>query len=327
MILSEKLLTLRTRAGLSQEELAEKLDVSRQSISKWENGSSIPGIDKILEIAKLYGVSTDYLLKDELEELPDEVVADVYRPMPVREVSAEEANEYLAAIHAAAQRIALGVSLCILSPAAMLVLVGLYQLGHIFASEDIAGGVGCGVLLAIVAVAVVLFITNGMRLEEYDYLENEEFRLAYGVAGIVEKQERAFRPAYYRGIAFGAALCVLSCVPIVIAGAAQAPEGICTCMCALLLAVVALGVNVLVRVCIRWGGYNRLLQRGDYTPAKKRENNALEAFAGAYWAIVAGIYLAISFAYMNWHISWVIWPIASGVFALIRAIFSATRKQ
>ena len=63
-MLSEKIINLRKSRGWSQEELAEKLDVSRQSVSKWESGVSNPELDKIVAMSTLFGVSTDYLLKD-----------------------------------------------------------------------------------------------------------------------------------------------------------------------------------------------------------------------------------------------------------------------
>ena len=68
MILGEKIIALRKRMNWSQEELAEKLDISRQSVSKWEVGATIPDLDKILKMSDIFGVSTDYLLKDEIEE-------------------------------------------------------------------------------------------------------------------------------------------------------------------------------------------------------------------------------------------------------------------
>ena len=64
MLLSEKILMLRKKQGWSQEELAEKLGVSRQSVSKWESASASPDISKLVEIADIFEVSTDYLLKD-----------------------------------------------------------------------------------------------------------------------------------------------------------------------------------------------------------------------------------------------------------------------
>ena len=68
MILSEKIIMLRKKYGWSQEELAERLDISRQSVSKWESGASIPDLERIVGMSQLFGVTTDYLLKDEMEE-------------------------------------------------------------------------------------------------------------------------------------------------------------------------------------------------------------------------------------------------------------------
>ena len=73
MILADKIIELRKKNGLSQEELAEKLNVSRQSISKWEGAQSIPDMNKILKLSDLFSVSTDYLLKDEIEEMETQV--------------------------------------------------------------------------------------------------------------------------------------------------------------------------------------------------------------------------------------------------------------
>lgn len=68
MKINEKIYTLRKKFGWSQDELAEKLSVSRQSVSKWETGDSVPESAKLLEIAKIFSVSTDYLLDDSMEE-------------------------------------------------------------------------------------------------------------------------------------------------------------------------------------------------------------------------------------------------------------------
>ncbi len=67
MKLSEKILSLRKQSGMSQEELAEKLNVSRQAISRWEVGSAQPDAGNILQLSKLFGVTCDYLLNDDYE--------------------------------------------------------------------------------------------------------------------------------------------------------------------------------------------------------------------------------------------------------------------
>ena len=68
MLLADKIVTLRKRAGWSQEELAAQLGVSRQSVSKWEGAQSVPDMDKVVQMSRLFGVTTDFLLKDELSE-------------------------------------------------------------------------------------------------------------------------------------------------------------------------------------------------------------------------------------------------------------------
>ena len=69
MIFADKLIHLRKKAGWSQEELAEQMNVTRQSVSKWEGAQSVPDLEKMVRLSELFGVSTDYLLKDEIENV------------------------------------------------------------------------------------------------------------------------------------------------------------------------------------------------------------------------------------------------------------------
>ena len=66
MILADKIIENRKKNGWSQEDLAEKLGVSRQSVSKWESAQAIPDLKKILQLSEVFGVSTDYLIRDEI---------------------------------------------------------------------------------------------------------------------------------------------------------------------------------------------------------------------------------------------------------------------
>lgn len=68
MSLSEKIYSLRKKSGLSQEQLAEQLGVSRQAVSKWESGQSIPESDKLIAISRYFAVSLDYLINEDIEQ-------------------------------------------------------------------------------------------------------------------------------------------------------------------------------------------------------------------------------------------------------------------
>ena len=104
MIFADKVIALRKKAGWSQEELAERLNVSRQSVSKWESAQSVPDIDRILQMSRLFGVTTDYLLKDDMEE-PE--VTGEESASPLRRVTMQQASDYLALRRAAAPKMAM----------------------------------------------------------------------------------------------------------------------------------------------------------------------------------------------------------------------------
>ena len=87
MTLGEKLQRLRAETGLSQEDLAERLDVSRQAVSKWEQDKTVPDVKYIVALSDLFGVTTDYLLKDAEAAPPQAQAPDTPQPPPVSQES------------------------------------------------------------------------------------------------------------------------------------------------------------------------------------------------------------------------------------------------
>lgn len=120
MIISDKIILLRKKNNLTQEELAEKLGVSRQSVSKWEMGNSIPDINKIIQLSDVFGVKTDYLLKDEIDDIEysDDTVEDLEAK---KTISVEDANDFMSSYEEYSNNIAESISLFIISPVAVLV--------------------------------------------------------------------------------------------------------------------------------------------------------------------------------------------------------------
>ena len=333
MILADKIIDLRKKNGWSQEELAEQLSVSRQSVSKWESGMSVPDLNKIIAMSELFGVSTDYLLKDELDAPTPSETEGKDAATPARTVTAEEANDYMTAVERYSKRIVLGVALCILSPILLILLGGWGELGMMGLTENAGGGIGLTLLLLMVGIAVALFITNGLPLSRYEYLEQEEFALAYGVQGIVERRQEQYRPHFVGMITVGVLLCIFSVIPLIVSAIFDAPDAVMIGMLGLLLAVCAAGVSLIVRACFINGSFQRLLQTGEFSSRhklrryRKGMNEAVyEAISGAYWCLITGIYLLWSFRSTDWHITWIIWVIAPAGQGIIEAIFSGKNK-
>ncbi len=315
MILADKIIQLRKKQGWSQEELAERLDVSRQSVSKWEGAQSTPDLNKILAMAELFGVSTDYLLRDDMEEapsLPPQEEADAgekYR------VSMEEAGDYLAATERVAGKIAAGVALCILSPILAILLAAAGETGQIPLTEDQGGIIGVVVLLLMIAIAVIIFVWCGGQRSRFENLSKLPLETAYGVTGMVRQRKQDEQAAHIAAMAIGIGLCVVSAVPVLVCALLrEEDEMLMAAGTAVLLVLVAAGVFCIVRTSVRWGGYQTLLEEGDYS----REEKALGDKIGVYWCVITAAYLAVSFLTNRWDLTWIIWPVAGALSPMVR---------
>ena len=318
MTFSDKLIALRKKAGWSQEELAERLNVSRQSVSKWESAQSMPDIDKILQLSSLFSVTTDCLLKDTQDDTQDDTQpAAAQTPSPLPRVTLAQAKDYLTKAQANAPQMALATVLCIVSPIPLLALGTVSELGLLGLDDDLAGGLGMIALLVLVAVAVVLFMQCGAAVRKYEFLEKESIETEHGVTALVRERRAAFAPEYDRANRMGAALCILAAVPLFAAVMVGVSFLMSMSIC-LLLVLVACGVYAFVRVGTVQDAMNRLLEDGDFTRGHKAVEGRLTALTAAYWLVVVAIFLWYTFG-PNGNgqpqYSWFIWAIAGVVYA------------
>lgn len=375
MNLSKNISYLRKKSHWSQEDLAYQLGVSRQAVSKWESGLSQPDLEKIVKLSTLFHVSTDTLLKKNLEDekelekdedeqenldqdnsksfnsfetflntlSEDEITVDLkkeefskidkdsllespteelfqkeylYQEIPEEEkdnlqpkslISLEIIKEYLDWNHKYATWMGMGVFLCIVSPAPLLLLIGL--LVPTFHLETLVACLGVSFLLIFVAIAVGLFVHLSSQAKEWKWLEKEPFELtpnAYEYA-LYEQQETQKSESLQ--VALGVVLCVISPIPLIL-GSVLLPENIIPAMVGFLLCLVALGVFLFVYTNLKKKGYQVLLQQGEYTPLKKKQSQFEESIKKSYWLIITAIYFIWSFTSDEWETSWVIWPIA-----------------
>lgn len=326
MIFADKLIQLRKKAGWSQEELAEQMNVTRQSVSKWEGAQSVPDLEKMIRLSELFGVSTDYLLKDEIEDKECPISSD--EVSKVRQVSMEEANAFLSVKAATSKSIALATFLCILSPLCLMILGAISEVPKYNLGENVAGGIGMIVLLLLVTIAVALFISSGRKTAAYDYLGKEIFETEYGVRGMVSERKAQYNEVYTRNNIIGTSLCIMALIPL-FGGAIFNGENdlLLTIMLSASFVIAGVGVVFFIRSGIVWASYEKLLQEGDYSKEKKKNQSVTTTISIVYWSIATAVYLGYSFSTNNWKYSWIIWVVAAVVFPAIVAISNLLGKR
>lgn len=331
MILADKIINLRKKNGWSQEELAEKLGVTRQSISKYEGAQSIPDLDKILKLSEIFGVTTDYLIKDELEE--EEYAASQMQEnesesdRSVHKVTMEMANEYLQIIDWSAGKTAFATMLCILSSIVLLMLGAMSEMPNYHISENAAAGIGICVLIVLIAIAVTIFILCGMKTKKYEYMEKEDIETAYGVSGMVKEKRDAYHSPYVTQLVIGITCCICSVIPLFGTLAVSESDFYMVSAVCMLLTLVAIGTYFIVRSAAKMNAMNQLLEEEDYTRQKKHENKKMSGPVTVYWLIATAIYLAWSFTTNDWDRTWIIWPVVGVLFPAFYAIVSGIRKK
>lgn len=156
MDISEKLLKLRKAKNLTQEELAEKLDVSRQSVSKWETGQCVPDADKLSALSDIFGVSVDFLLRpSELDVLTVKAEAlENQQKNLEKEVLKKERKK----------RAVLNCAAIYLAAFALILLLHFITLNNQLLWETFPGAtLPAVILLAATATAVIIYVKNMNR--------------------------------------------------------------------------------------------------------------------------------------------------------------------
>lgn len=323
MILADKLVQLRKKSGMSQEDLAEKMNVSRQAVSKWEGAQSIPDLDKILQLSELYGVTTDYLLKDSVES-EEFIGKDI--DTNIRKVTLEEANEFLALRKTASVRIAIATFLCILSVTPLFILGSMSELPDKPISENAAGGIGMIIMLVLAAIAIGIYVYTGSQSAKFEFLEKEPFETEYGVSGMVKERQKAFRNTYVKCNIIGTVLCVLSPVAL-FAAAIRDEDFFAVIMLCIMLLIAGTGVMFFIYAGVRNAAMDKLLKTGDYSEEKKT-TPLKRIVSTVYW-------LAAAAAAMLWLFIdksedsrfWVIFPAAGVLFPAILGICSLVERK
>ena len=319
MILADKIVSLRKKAGWSQEELAEQLGVTRQSVSKWEGAQSVPDMDKVVQMSRLFGVTTDYLLKDEIEEQAAALVEE----SPLRRVTMGQAADYLARRRAAAPKVAFAVLLCIVSPVTLLLLAAMSEVQRFPISGNAAAGIGLCVMLVLLAVAVSIFLRADADVRDYRFLEEEPFETEYGVTGMVRQRQREYADTRTRYTTIGAVLYVLAAAPLFAAVCVDGSDLLYVGAVGVLLVLVGIGCLFLVSAGVYSSAMERLLEEGDYARGQKKHRRVLGTVSTIYWLAATAVFLIYTYGPSGNgqpQYSWIIWAVAGVLYAAVMGV-------
>ena len=327
MILADKIIDLRKKEGLSQEELAEKLGVSRQSVSKWEMAQSTPDLNRILKMSEIFGVTTDYLLKDNIDlqkpELTENIAFEGVQTEtvpPLTNVSIKEANDFLSSNQKHAFLVALGVALCIVSVIPTICL-------DVFSPE--LTDLSAVFMFLIIAAAVGILIFSRMSMKKFDYLSKICLDTEYGIDGMVKEKKNQYQPKHTLMIAIGVILCILSVVPAMVFSTLFSNTFTDRIGPAFLFIFVAIGVFMIVSTNITNSGFNILLEEEIYSRDRKMrlQDKYVKDISIVYWLIVTAVFLGYSLITADWGRSWIIWPVSAILFPVVITIAEAIRKN
>lgn len=336
MIFADKLIRLRKKSGMSQEELADKLDVSRQSVSKWESAQCLPDLSKLVSISKIFDVSLDYLIKE--DEGKEDFVNETVNEEVVKK-AAERAVSYARFSMFSLLRKALALILLCVSPFVMIFLrrdVRLSAAGF----EDIYGewegvvdqgvfeqwqnmfdytiGIGYNEAMKKGVVAFVILAIVGVAIAVYDFVRSRAVVFA-------EETDAESKKTLYSGrdycntnlilLVSSAVVGIVAVVPSIVASFTSFSEEGGVAVCLLLSAASALlfcFAEKRIETAVRFG-------------VRKVVGNGVSAsdkatICSAYWMTVIFVYFVWNVCDFDNSTSWVILPVASVISAFAFAV-------
>ncbi|MCI8301425.1 MAG: helix-turn-helix transcriptional regulator [Oscillospiraceae bacterium] len=277
MSLAENLQFLRAREGITQEQLAERMDVSRQSVSKWESGASFPEMDTLLKLCDMFHTDMDTLLRGSVEQSLSEDAAGYDRFM----------TSY-------ARKVAGSVS-AIIAGAALMILLDL-RIG------DISGAV----FMLVVAIVAVVLVASGM--------EEDNFRKQHPVITdfYTEKQKADFRRRYIWYIAggVGAILCGVVLM-ILVFSVIPEREPYESMAGAFFMSIVACAVFFLIYGGMLEDKYNipKYNRANNPSPEDKERRRRAVTACSFIMILATALFLFLGLSYDSWESAAVIYPV------------------
>lgn len=277
MNFGENLQNLRKLRNYSQEDLADKLQVSRQAVSKWESGTGYPETEKLISICELFDCSMDELVKGKIS-------ID----------SNSEKKVYDSFMNKFSKSISLAIMLILIGTTLLLTVIGFNQDNSM---------IGTVVLLIFVVLSVPLFIVRG--------IEMENFKSKYPKLPNFYSQEEIdnYSNKFSKMIALSISIILIGVVVLMLTYALKLFDEDSTFPVSILMCFVTVAVPILVNAGIQKDKYDIEKYNKENSMYSKNELDKVGKYCGVIMIIATIIYLLISFIFNIWEISWIVFPV------------------
>ncbi len=249
-------------------------------------------------------------------------------------VSQEEARRYVDNQKKNAKTIGIGMAFSFLGLILLMLSLALGESSLISQTmksnlpKDFFVMLGVAGLLLSIAAAVYFFIQGGMNNDRSETFEKEHVKLDTTTKAMLEFEKQAHLPTLRNKIAGGVALILVGVTAVVIFSSLAAKSDAYVLLGVMVLFVMlAIAIPLFISGGMVDSAYEKLLNIGDYTVERKQAQVRTARLASPYWGLVTIGYLAWSFISGDWHITWIVWPIAGVVFGVIASIINAIASR
>lgn len=293
MKFSENLRILRKQKGYSQEQLAEKLNVSRQAVSKWESEQGLPEMEKILQLSDLFQCSLDVLMKEAIEE-----------------TSLKFKNEYDSLHNSVSCYATIGIGF-ILTGVDLQLLLSIY-----FKEGSTSEYIPNSIFMLFILIGVIFFIIGGQK--------HEAFKKKYEVIPddlYTQNELDIFQQKFTKAIASGVGIIIFGVISQLLL------EGMFNDNIAnvFFMLFICIGTCIIVYFGTQKEKYE-IKERNKEKQSEIKNNELIGVVCGCIMIIATIIYFIWSFVFNSWEISWIVFPIFGMMCGIVTLIINLIKK-
>lgn len=294
MKLGVNLQLLRKKKGMSQEEVAEKLQVSRQAVSKWETGETVPEIEKLMMISELYNCSIDTLMKGDIDDN-----------------NSNEKNIYDSFMNKFSKGISLGVFLILVGVTIFLTILN-FRSGH----TDQYVYIAVAILMIFIIVAVPIFIILGIEMDNLNKKYNNLTNL------YTEEEIDKYNSKFAITIAFSVSIILIGVIGMLLTYGLHIFANNSLMPIVILMAFVTMAVPFIVNAGIQKDKFEMVSYKNFHHYPSKEMEEKVGKFSAVIMISATIIYFILGFIFNLWHINWIVYPIGGMLCGIVAVILN-----